>query len=164
MGGPGSVQYWPHGVYNIGAAHPGEFTHAAVLLTVRLSGILGCSRVGAGCLQIAMYGRIGIRVLFPSPDYGGTRRVTLGGVPCARGCCGLRYESVLVPNRATSNDALVGSGPEGNVWVISVTLPGRYTSGMAVSQMGDGCVRGGLPSSGRMKVSSTLCVYFLISL
>ena len=49
VGGPEPVQHLPHGVYSIGATHPGEFPHAAVLFTVRLFGILGWRRLFLDC-------------------------------------------------------------------------------------------------------------------
>ena len=124
------------GVYSIRAAHPEEFPRVAVLLTVRLSGILGGRRAGAGCFEITGYGRASVRGLLPSAGHGGTRRTTLG-VPCEGSYGGPRYESVLVPTRATGHGSFFGSSPEGYVWVLSVALPGRNASGMAVSQMGD---------------------------
>ena len=142
------------GVYSIRAAHPEEFPRVAVLLTVRLSGILGGRRAGAGCFEITGYGRASVRVLLPFAGHGWTRRTTLGGLPSSRRYCSPRYESVLVPTLARGHGSLFGSSPEGYVWVLSVALSGRNASGMAVSQMGDDRVRSGLSNIGRMMVSA----------
>ena len=75
-----SVHHRPYGIHRIRSTHPSECPYAAVLLAIRLRGVLGRRRASARHFARAKYRRTSFGLCFPPPGYGRTHCTAPGRV------------------------------------------------------------------------------------